>query len=86
MNILAKRNILFAHISPSVKMRSATALARLSEISAPLQKVDFQGIIFTNDGQHENPAVWGLAIYNPAALRSIRWHGSDYTQPPKGCA
>ena len=35
INILAKRNILFAHISPSVKMRSATDLARLPEVSAP---------------------------------------------------
>jgi hypothetical protein len=50
MNILAKRNILFAHISPSVKMRSATDLARLPEGSAPLQKVDFRGIAFPNHG------------------------------------
>jgi hypothetical protein len=36
MNILAKSDILFVYISPSVKMCSATYLARLPEISAPL--------------------------------------------------
>jgi hypothetical protein len=50
MNILAKSNILFAHISPSVKMLSATAFARLPEILAPLEKVDFRRIVLTNYG------------------------------------
>jgi hypothetical protein len=50
MNILADSNILFAYISATVRMLSATDLARLPEISAPLQKVDFQGIVFANNG------------------------------------
>ena len=67
-----KSNILFAHISPSVKMLSATGIARLPEILAPLSKVDLRGIVLANSGEHENPAVWGLAIYDPAALRFNR--------------
>lgn len=51
MDILAKSNILFAHISPSVKVLSATDLARLPEVSAPLSKVDFRLMVFTALGQ-----------------------------------
>jgi hypothetical protein len=50
MNILANSNILFAHISPSAKMLSAADLARFPEVSAPLQEVDFRGMVFANSG------------------------------------
>jgi len=50
MNILANSNILFAHISPSVEVLSATELARLPEVSTPLQEVDFRGMVFANNG------------------------------------
>jgi hypothetical protein len=50
ISTLTKRNILFAHISPSVKVLNATDLAGLPEISASLQKVDFQRIVFADNG------------------------------------
>jgi hypothetical protein len=49
ISTLPKCNILFAHISPSVKVLSATDLARLPKISASLQKVDFRRIVLANN-------------------------------------
>jgi len=48
MSILSNSNILFAHISPSVKVLSTTDHASFPEVSAPLQEVDFRGMVFAN--------------------------------------
>jgi hypothetical protein len=64
-------------------MLGATAIARLPEVSAPLQKVDFRRIVIADNREDENPAVRGLAVDDPAALHPSGGHGADST-PPNG--